>query len=60
MPWWAKERHNRSSTGIVVSRKVMENMWTREIFWNVGGDKKVVVYCLAAIAVGVLLYGIYR
>jgi Fe-S oxidoreductase/nitrate reductase gamma subunit len=38
----------------------MENMWTREIFWNVGGDKKVIVYCLAAIALAFLFYGIYR
>jgi Fe-S oxidoreductase/nitrate reductase gamma subunit len=38
----------------------MENMWTREIFWNVGGDKKVTVYCLAAIALAFFFYGIYR
>ena len=37
----------------------MERMWTREIFWNVGADKKILVYCLAVIALGVLVYGIY-
>jgi len=38
----------------------MEHMWTREIFWNVGADKKIIVYCLALIALGVFSYGIYR
>ena len=38
----------------------MERMWTREIFWNVGADKKIIVYCLALVALGVLFYGIYR
>lgn len=38
----------------------MEHMWTREIFWNVGADKKIVVYCLAVIALGFFSYGIYR
>ncbi|NIQ39460.1 MAG: 4Fe-4S dicluster domain-containing protein [Proteobacteria bacterium] len=38
----------------------MEDTWTREIFWNVGADKKVIVYSLAAIALGFFFYGIYR
>lgn len=38
----------------------MEHMWTREIFWNVGADRKIIVYCLALIALGVFSYGIYR
>jgi nitrate reductase gamma subunit len=39
---------------------VMEQMWTREIFWNVGADRRIIVYLLGFIALAFLFYGLYR
>ena len=39
---------------------VMEHMWTREIFWNLGADRRIIVYLLGFIALGFLFYGLYR
>ena len=38
----------------------MEELWTREIFWNVGSDRRITVYLLGLIALSVLFYGFYR
>ena len=38
----------------------MESTWTREIFWNIGADKGLVVYLLGLISVAILFYGLYR
>jgi nitrate reductase gamma subunit len=38
----------------------VETIWTREIFWNVGHDRRLIVYLLGMIALGVLFYGLYR
>lgn len=38
----------------------MQGVWTREIFWNLGSDKKIVVYLLAFMAMVILAYGLYR
>jgi Fe-S oxidoreductase/nitrate reductase gamma subunit len=35
-------------------------MWTRDIFWNIGSGKKIYVYCLALIAIGLFAYGLYK
>lgn len=35
-------------------------MATREIFWNISGANEVVLYALAAVALGVFAWGIYR
>lgn len=35
-------------------------MWTREIFWNLGVDKRITVYFLGLIALGFFFYGLYR
>ena len=39
---------------------VMEQVWTRELFWNVGADKRIIVYALGFIALACLFYGLYR
>ena len=38
----------------------MEQMWTREIFWNLGADRRIIVYLLGFIALAFLFYGLYR
>jgi Fe-S oxidoreductase/nitrate reductase gamma subunit len=38
----------------------MEQQWTREIFWNVGADSRIIVYLLGFIALAFLFYGLYR
>lgn len=38
----------------------MEHVWTRELFWNVGADKRIIVYALGFIALACLFYGLYR
>jgi Fe-S oxidoreductase/nitrate reductase gamma subunit len=38
----------------------MEKLWTREIFWNVGADRRITVYLLGLIALSILFYGLYR
>lgn len=40
--------------------KAIEAMWTREIFWNLGSDKRAVVYLLGLIALVFFFYGLYR